>query len=210
MVKNNTRRVSRTRRNRRGGGFFNSVMGSSAPAPSKQQMAASAIGSVKAKGAYNLAHSKSKVANILSNPGTVRYTNKERIQSEIDEKIAKIEAEYGVTQSELARVADWADNVTPKSAVGSLKNLANQIESAIKSAGPTAAAVTLTIPIGLAQTAWKAMWIFISFWIVILSIPGNILGMANVSGLVTSTLPNANYTTTKNSFAFIKQYFKGE
>jgi hypothetical protein len=37
---------------------------------------------LKMKRNYNLKHSKSRVANVLGAPGQIRYTNKERIESE--------------------------------------------------------------------------------------------------------------------------------
>jgi len=198
MVK--SRRV--TRRNRRGGGLFDAFQ-----TPTMRNMGLAAAAGVKSRGAYNLAHSKSRVANVLSQPGTVRYTNKERIQSEIDEKIDDIKEEYGLTDEDLVKVTDWAATIKPKEAVNSMKTLSNQIRDAVNSAAPTAAAVTITIPIALAQLAWKVLRIFIAIWLFLLAIPGSMLGMANVSGPVAAVLPNANFQTSKNSFNFLKDYF---
>ena len=184
--------MSYTRKNRRGGsrltseqgggGLFNFFTGRKA-APT---VATPIISNLKAKRNYNLAHSKSRVANYLSKPGTVTYTNKERIRSE-----------YQKAVDELRKIEK------PTQTASALGSIAAQLKEGLKS--PKAretGAVVITIPVGVAQLAYKAMMVFIAalvfvFW----DIPT--MGTIPMSAYL---LPNAQFNTTRNAYGEARKY----
>lgn len=188
----------RTRRRRQGGAWFSS---------SSTNDAASAISNAKAKAAYNLAHSKSRVANIFAKPGQVVYTNKDRIRSELQQKIEQIADEYGIVSEDFAEIKRSAEGVSPKEAVSSLKSFAQMLNEKTIEAAPTGAAVVLTLPVFAAQLLYKAIWIFIAIWIFFASIGGILMG-SDTSGLIKAALPNAKFNTTKSSFVWLRNYFQ--
>lgn len=135
---------------------------------------------LKAKRNSNLAHSKSKVANILRKPGEFSYTNKERIESEYQKAIA-----------ELKKIEN------PKETASALKTLATQLQTAAESeTARKAGAVTITIPVGVAQLAWKAMWIFLAaLAFLFIDIPS--MGSIPVSAAL---VPNKSFNTTEQTY----------
>jgi hypothetical protein len=164
---NKTRKVNRTQR---AGGLFD-FFSSSAPTVSAEETA------LKAKRNYNLKHSKSKVANILGTPGEVKYTNKERIQKEYESAV-----------QELKKIEN------PKETASALKTLATTIQTALDSqTARKAGAITITLPVGLAQLAFKALMLFLAaMTFLFIDVPS--FGQIPVS---TTFLPNRGFNTTK-------------
>jgi len=144
------------------------------------------VSNLMAKRNYNLAHSKSRVANYLAKPGSVTYTNKERIRNE-----------YQKAVDALRKVEKPAETA---SALGSI---ASQLKEALKS--PQAretGAVVITIPVGVAQLAYKAMMIFIAALVLIFwDIPT--MGMIPLSAYIA---PNAKFNTTKNAYGEARRF----
>ena len=125
-----------TRKAKKGGGIFNLLTGK------PKTPAGPTESNLKAKRNMNLAKSKSKVANVLGTPGQFKYTNKERIESEYQKAIA-----------ELKKIEK------PKETASALQTLATKLREAAESdTARKAGAVTITIPVGVAQLAWKAMY----------------------------------------------------
>lgn len=166
--------MSYTRKNRKhGGGLFDMF--------SSQKSTTPTVSNLKAKRNYNLAHSKSRVANYLSKPGNFKYTNKERIRNE-----------YQKAVDELRKIEK------PVETASALGSIAAQLKEGLKS--PQAretGAVVITIPVGVAQLAYKAMMVFIAalvfvFW----DIPT--MGTIPLSAYI---LPNAQFNTTRNAYS---------
>lgn len=168
----------KNRKDRRGGGIFNLLVG-------KSKNATPSESNLKAKRNYNLAHSKSKVANILRTPGEVTYTNKERIESEYKKAI-----------EELRKIEKPAETAS------ALKTIATSIGDALKSdTAKTAGAITITIPVGVAQLAFKAMMLFVAaLAFIFIDIPS--MGTIPVSAYM---MPNKGFNTTKSAFQGAKR-----
>lgn len=141
---------------------------------------------LKAKRNYNLAHSKSRVANILAKPGQVTYTNKERIQKEYEQAIA-----------ELRKLEK------PVESAGALKSIASKLHQALNSAeARETGAVVITIPVGVAQLAYKALMVFIAALVLVFwDIPT--MGSIPLSAYV---LPNKGFNTTKDAYAEARKF----
>lgn len=140
---------------------------------------------LKIKRNMNLAHSKSKVANVLRTPGQVTYTNKERIESEYQKAIEQLKAIE-----------------KPQETASALKTLATKLKDAAESdTARQAGAVTITIPVGVAQLAWKAMWVFLAAMaFLFIDIPS--MGSIPVSAAL---VPNRNFNTTGKAYEWAKQ-----
>ncbi len=166
--------MSQTRKNRRGGGLFDFLSGKTNNTP------AVTASNLKAKRNYNMRHSKSRMANILGTPGNFKYTNKERIE--------------GDYQKALAELKKIEKPVETQSAV---KSLAASMETALKSnTARKAGAITITIPVGVAQLAYKAMMVFLAAMaFLFIDIPS--MGSVPVSAYL---LPNKNFTTTRSAY----------
>jgi hypothetical protein len=162
--------MNKTRKVRRGGGLFD-FFSSSAPAVSAEESA------LKAKRNYNLKHSKSRVANVLGTPGQVKYTNKERIQEKYESALA-----------ELKKLEQ------PKETASALKTLVTSMQTALESqAARKAGAVTITLPVGLAQLAIKGLMLFLAaMTFIFIDVPS--FGQIPIS---TTLLPNRGFNTTK-------------
>jgi hypothetical protein len=139
-----------------------------------------AMSNLKAKRNYNIKHSKSKVANFLTQPGTVKYTNKERI-----------EAGYQKAISELKKIEQ------PQETVSALKTVATQIKEAAESdKAKQIGSIVITIPVGIAQLVWKAMWVFIAaLAFIFIDMPS--MGSVPVSAYA---MPNSNFNTTRRAY----------
>ena len=204
-----TRRRSRSRKQR--GGIFGFG------GPSKPRQYALEALEAESKGDYNMAHSKSRVANLglsMANKnngtfGELRYTNKERIQEELDQKIFEIAAAFDISQQELMDGVTASSTTNPAAVTSTIKDLKIRIEQQLAASGPTAAAITLTIPIGLAQLILKAFRVCLAFVVFCVALMSSGLMTTNVSRSVSSVLPNAKFNTTKNSFSYLKSYFQG-
>jgi len=168
-----------TRKNRRGGGLFNRLMGKSANTPM-----APTLNSLKAKRNYNLKHSKSRVANVLSTPGQVRHTNKERI-----------EAEYQKAVDQLRKLENPVETAsTMKTIVESIKDKLQSDEARLTGA------ITLTIPVGVAQVFIKGLLVFIAALVLVFwDIPT--MGSIPLSPYV---MPNRSFNTTRSAFQAAK------
>lgn len=168
-----------TRKNRRGGGLFNGLMGKSANAPMAPTMS-----NLKAKRNYNLKHSKSRVANVLSAPGQIKYTNKERI-----------EKEYQKAVEQLRKLEN------PVETVSTMKKVIEKLNQGLQSEeARLTGAVTLTLPVGLAQVFIKALLVIVAalvfvFW----DLPS--MGSIPLSAYI---LPNRSFNTTKSAFQAAK------
>ena len=170
--------MNKTRKVRRGGGFFDFLTGSNTPAGPTES-------NLKAKRNYNMAHSKSKVANILSKPGNFKYTNKERIQKNYESAIA-----------ELKKIEK------PKETASALKTLASTMQTALESqSAKKAGAITITLPIGLAQLAFKAIMIFLAVMTFIFID----LGSFGQFPIASYFLPNQGFNTTLKAYNSAKQ-----
>lgn len=141
---------------------------------------------LKAQRNYNLKHSKSRVANILSAPGKIQYTNKERI-----------EANYQKAVEELKKIEQ------PAETANALRMIAGSVEDALKSQkAREAGAVVITIPVGVAQLFIKAARIFLAvlaFFFVDIPSMGSIPTSAYV-------LPNKNFTTTQTTYNAARRF----
>lgn len=140
---------------------------------------------LKAKRNYSMTHSQAKVANVLRKPGQFSYTNKERIESEYQKAIA-----------ELKKIEK------PKETASALQTLATKLRDAAESdAARKAGAVTITIPVGVAQLAWKAMWFFVAAMaFLFIDIPS--MGTIPVSAALA---PNRNFNTTRSTYDWAKE-----
>jgi hypothetical protein len=168
-----------TRKNRRGGGLFNGLMKKAENTPKAPTMS-----NLKAKRNYNLKHSKSRVANVLSTPGQVRHTNKERIEAEYQKAVDKLR--------KLENPVETAS--TMKTIVDSIKDKLQSDEARLTGA------ITLTIPVGIAQVLIKGLLVFIAalvfiFW----DIPS--MGTIPLSAYI---LPNRSFNTTRSAFQAAK------
>jgi hypothetical protein len=145
-----------------------------------------AASTLKAKRNYNMAHSKSRVANILSAPGQVRYTNKERIEETYQKAIAELKAIE-----------------KPAETTSAIRMIAGNVEQALKSQeARETGAVVLTIPVGVAQLFLKAMRVFLAALLFIfVDIPS--MGSIPTSA---SVLPNKGFNTTMNLYGKARKF----
>ena len=166
--------MSYTRKNRRGGGFFDFLTGKT------NNTSTVAESNLKAKRNYNIKHSKSRVANVLGTPGAFKYTNKTRIEEDYQKALA-----------ELKKIEKPAETQS------ALKTLATSMETALKSnTARKAGAITITIPIGVAQLAYKAMMIFLAVMaFLFIDLPS----MGSIP-LSTSLVPNKGFNTTRAAY----------
>jgi hypothetical protein len=168
-----------TRKNRKGGGIFNTLTGKSANTTAKES-------SLKAKRNYNLRHSKSRVANVLSVPGQVRHTNKERIEADYQKAVEKLRS--------IEKPAETAQ---------AARGLVDKLKAALQSdEARMAGAVTITLPVGVAQLLIKGLLVFISalvfvFW-----------DLPTLSSIPLSPFifPNSKFNTTQSVFEEAKGF----
>ena len=158
-------------RKRKGGSFF----GRKPP---------TAIPSLTAKRNYNLAHSKSRVANVLAQPGRVSYTNKEAIQAKYEKVIA-----------ELQKIEK------PQETASALQRLSASLDSAIhSSAAKETGAVVITIPVGVAQLAFKALRLFLSVFVILFDLGFSLMIGNPTINLAAAVAPNSKFNTTKAAY----------
>lgn len=169
--------MSYTRKNRqRGAGFFDFF--------TTKTVNSNAV-NLKAQRDYNLAHSKSRVTNILKNPGEVTYTNKETIQSKYEKAI-----------QELQRLEK------PKETYSALQTISTSLEKALQSQGAReTGAVVITIPIGVAQLVIKALRLFLSALVVIfVDLPLGIMAGSPAINMAVGVAPNTRFNTTTSMY----------
>ena len=153
---------------------------------------------------YQMAHSKSRVANVLSKPGQVVYTNKERIEKEYQNNLERIASSFGVSMEEISRGLEASKSISQKETVGTLHKLENAIEEAIAK-NPKAAVVTVTLTIGLAQLAFKVLRIMVAMFIFIMALPLAISNMFDgLPYLMKELMPNASFNTTRHWINWVK------
>ena len=168
----------KNRKDKRGGGIFDFFTRSKPTNTSNTN-------ALQAKRNYNLAHSKSRVANVLRAPGNVKYTNKERIEIQYQQAIEKLKT---LEQ--------------PAATASALKTIATKLETALQSQeARTAGAVTITIPVGVAQLAYKAFMVFLA---VIAFITIDIPTMGTIP-LSSSLFPNRNFNMTQKTYTAAKR-----
>jgi hypothetical protein len=160
-----------TRKNRKGGGMFDLLVGKPKADPAAN---------LKAKRDYNLAHSKSRVANVLGTPGAFKYTNKERIEDNYQKAIA-----------ELKKLEN------PKETASALQTMIGKVNTALQT--PEArktGAVVITLPVGVAQLFLKAAMLFAAaLAFVFIDVPS--MGSIPVSAAL---VPNRGFNTTKAAY----------
>lgn len=175
------------------------------PPPSSQYSSpANAAANARAKRNYALAHRKSRVANVLGTPGEFKYTNKERIEKEYQMRIERIAESFGVPLDEIKEGMKDVKTVTQKESVATMRTLEQRIEEAIKR-NPTAAVVTVTLSVGLAQLALKVLRIMVAFFVFWLALPLAIFNMFDgLPYLMKEMLPNTQFNTTRSWYEWIK------
>ena len=163
--------MSCTRKNRRGGGLKNLLMGKSQNAPQGPSLSI-----LQARRNSNLKHSKFRVANVLSVPGQSKYTNKERISAEYEKAVEHLRS--------LEQPVETAQ---------AMKGFSDKLKAALESEeARMAGAVTITLPFGAAQLLMKALRVFLAalvflFW----DIPS--MGTIPLSAYI---MPNRGFNTT--------------
>lgn len=169
--------MAATRKYQKGGSFFRKKPVNTGP--------------IQARRAYNLAHSKSRMANILQTPGTVAYTNKQAIEDR-----------YQLALAELTAMEK------PKETVHALQQLSVSLERAISSqVARETGAVVITIPVGVAQLAFKALRLFLSFLILVfIELPLGVMSGSPAVNLAASIAPNTRFTTTANMYQKARQF----
>lgn len=153
---------------------------------------------------YQMAHSKSRVANVLSEPGSVSYTNKERIEREYKNNLERISASFGVSMEELSRGLEASKDISQKEAISTLKSLEDSIDEAIRR-NPKAATITIAISVGSAQLIFKSMRVMIAAFVFMLALPFSITHMFDgLPYLMKEILPNSNFNTTRHWINWVK------
>ncbi len=175
--------MSQTRRK----GMYGGSLFSFGSKPSSTSM----VANLKSKRNYNLAHSKSKVANILSKPGQVIYTNKQAI-----------DAKYQQALQQLSQIEK------PKDTVSALQILSSKIDSALQSQrARETGAVVITIPVGLAQLAAKAIRLFLSVLIVVfVDLPLGFLSGSPAVNVAAAVAPNRRFNTTAKAYQQARKF----
>lgn len=149
------------------------------------------VSTLQAKRNYNLAHSKSRVANILSKPGDVRYTNKEAI-----------EARYQKAIEELKKVEH------PHETVSAIRSVTERLASGISSqAARETGAVVLTIPVGVAQLLLKGLRLFLSVLILVfIDLPLGVMSGSPAVNLAAAVAPNTGFQTTQSAYGQARRF----
>lgn len=163
-----------------------------------------AASTAKATRNYQMAHSKSRVANVLSKPGSVVYTNKERIEREYQDKVRRISESFGVPLDEVRGGLEAAKTMTQKETVSTLRTLENALEDAIVK-NPKAAVVTVTLTVGVAQLAFKALRVMIAMFVFVMALPFAITNMFDgLPYLLKEMLPDTSFNTTRSWINWVK------
>ena len=196
---------------------------SSAPTPAQQ--AATQMKSAQEKAKYNMAHSKSRVANFLAKPVNqtnttaqnrheFTYTNKDRIQSELKEKIQSIEGNLGVTHEEVLKGIEEGKKADSSEMVKAVREFISVLETEISKVKQTnvgsAAAygakgsvlVLGTLTVFSAQLLLKAMRIWLA--LLVLFVFGLPLFQLGSIELISGILPNSGFETTQSIFSGLK------
>jgi len=167
---------STRKRNQKGAGFFDLFT---------TKTNTTTVSNLKSKRNYNLAHSKSRVSNVLASPGQFKYTNKEAIQ-----------AKYEKAFQELERVEK------PKETFSALQAISTSLQTAIQSqAARETGAVVITIPVGVAQLALKALRLFLSALVIVfIDLPLGVMSGSPAVNVAAGVAPNRGFNTTVNAY----------
>lgn len=170
---------------KRGGGLFD-FFKPKASTPQQQ------IANLELQKAAAKRKSQSRVANILSKPGEVVYTNKQRIDAEFGAKIKEL-----MSQIE-----------QPKETQAAVGSVTASIEAALKSqAARETGAVVIAIPVGLAQLFVKAARVFLAVMLFIFGFaPAGLLGSNALVTAVTAVAPNLKFNTTKGAYNAARRF----
>lgn len=160
-----------TRKSRRGGSLFGRKT-----TPSVSQL--------EARRNFNVAHSKSRVANVLSRPGQLSYTNKEAIRARYETAIQQLKS--------IER---------PSETAGALKQVSDSLGSALKSQTVReTGAVVITIPVGVAQLAFKALRLFLSIFVLLFDLGAGFISGSPTVNLAAAVAPNSRFNTTLSAY----------
>lgn len=172
-------------RRRRGGGIFNLLS-------AKKNVRARQIANLEAQKTAAMRKSKSRVANVLSAPGTVIYTNKQRISGEFDTKIKEL-----MSQIE-----------NPSETASALNTVVSSVENALKSqSARQTGAIVITIPVLVGQLFIKAARIFLAVMVFMFGLAPAMMGSETaVAEIVKGVAPNTQFNTTKAAYARAKQF----
>ena len=190
---------------------------SSTPTPAAHAAIATRRAEEKAK--VNLSHSKSRVANFLAKPSSTTnmtaqdrheftYTNKDRINALLKQKISTIESNLGVSHAEVLKGLEEAKSMKPNETITAVREFITLLEDEISrvkdsEAAGVAAGVASGVATGVASGVGKGL-IFKAFriWLALLVLC--ILGIPFIQfgalELVSGVLPNARFETTKSTF----------
>jgi len=191
-------------------------------APTPAQQAATQMKSAQEKAKYNMAHSKSRVANFLAKPVNASnttaqnrheftYTNKDRIQAELKDKIQDIEGKLGVTHEEVLRGIEEGKKTDSSEMVKAVREFISVLETEIAkvNAGSVAAygakgsvLILGTLTVFSAQLLLKAMRIWLA--LLVLFVFGLPLLQFGSIELISGILPNVGFETTQSVFSNLK------
>lgn len=180
--------MPRYTRRRRGGGLLNMFKG-------KPSATETAVANLEAQKNAAMRKSKSRVANVLSAPGTVVYTNKNRIAGEFDAKFKEL-----MSQIE-----------NPQESASALKSVITSVETALKSqTARQTGAVVITIPVFVAQLFVKVgrvLLAIIALFFVFFATRGELAGDSTAgSNLVGTIFPNTKFNTTARAYNAAKRF----
>ena len=194
-------------------------------APTATQQAAQQIKAAEMKAKINMGRSKSRVSNLLAKPVNesnitaqnrheFTYTNKNRIQAELQDKIQSIESKLGVTHEEVLKGIEEGKNTNSNEMVKAVREFIAVLEAEIERASETkvgsavsygargSALVLGTLTIFTAQLILKAMRIWLALLVLfVLQLPLSTFGSIN---LVSGILPNAGFETSQAIFSNLK------
>ena len=113
--------------------------------------------SAQEKAKYNMAHSKSRVSNFLAKPVNASnttaqnrheftYTNKDRIQAELKEKIQKIESKLGVSHEEVLKGIEEGKNTDSSEMVKAVREFIAVLEAEIENVSKKNVCLLYTSP----------------------------------------------------------------
>lgn len=156
------------------------------PSPSQQ------IANLEAQKTAAVRKSKSRVANVLSQPGKVVYTNKARISANFDAKIQEL-------MSQIEK---------PQESASAVKSIVSSVETALKSqAARQTGAVVITIPVFVAQLFVKAARVFLAVMVFFFGLVPEAFGSEGaISNLVGKALPNRTFNTTARVYNAAKKF----
>jgi len=194
-------------------------------APTATQQAAQQVKAAEMKAKINMGRSKSRVANLLAKPVNASdttaqnrheftYTNKDRIQAELKEKIQGIEDKLGVTHEEVLKGIEEGKNTDSSEMVKAVREFIVVLETEIAKASQTkvgsavaygakgSALVLGTLTVFSAQLLLKAMRIWLALLVLfVLGLP--LLQFGSIE-LISGILPNVGFETSQTVFKNMK------